>query len=517
MPRSSRAPGWIAAWAVAVAAALSGGPPLPVRAAEERFDPSEILIVVNEESEISRAIGRYYRAARQIPASNVVGVRTPLRDATLSDPRDETTSNANYARRIRDPIQAFLTSDGLADQIRVIVTTKGVPLRISGGPGTMSPTALRDHPRASVDAELALLFSGRDGSPGIVDMANPFFDSRVCFRAFRAANPEAPLRYLVARLTGYQTDLDAETGVPRDVKALIDRGQLPPTPGAWLVDEDASQKPGMAAGNLALLGPAATMLKSVGQFVLHDQTGIFRSDVESVLGYASWGSNDRGDAGPPFYGSVKGRLYPGHFAHGAVSLDIVSSNARTFTFPAVYGQSLIADLIRSGVSGAAGHVYEPTLTAVARPHIFLRRYAQGVPAVDAFFRSVPFLGWTNVYVGDPLLHLPTAAPPDPDDLDGDGVPDRRDNCSQIANSDQRDSNGDGFGNLCDGDVDNDGRVTTSWGAAPPGDLEIIAAAIAGGRYHPDLDLDGNRRVDADDLSLAQIGLLYPPGPGAHGP
>ena len=301
-----------------------------------------------------KSIGAYYRAARQIPASNVATIKTPLRDPTLSDRRDETTNNANYARRIRDPIQAFLTSHGLADQIRVIVTTKGVPLRISGGPGTMSPTALRDHPRASVDAELALLFSGRDGSPGIVDMVNPLFDSGVSFRAFRAANPEAPLRYLVARLTGYQTDLDAETGVPRDVKALIDRAQLPPTPGAWLVDEDARQKPAMAAGNVALLGPAAAVLKSLRLFVLHDQTGSFRSDVESVLGYASWGSNDRGDAGPPFYGTVKGRLYPGHFANRAVSLDIVSSNARTFTTPAVYGQSLLADLIRAGVSGAAG-------------------------------------------------------------------------------------------------------------------------------------------------------------------
>ena len=176
-------------------------------------------------------------------------------------------------------------------------------------------------------------------------------------------------------------------------------------------------------------------------------------------------------------------------------------------------QDKAADLIHHGVSGAAGHVYEPMLTAVARAHILLRRYAQGVPAIEAYFRSVPFLGWTNVYIGDPLMRVANPAPADPADLDGDGIANGLDNCSQIPNPDQRDSNGDGFGNLCDADVDNDGRVTTSWGQAPLGDLEILATAMAQNRYHADLDLDGNRVVDARDLSLAQIALFFPPGPG----
>ncbi len=504
-----------AAAAIGLGAVASSLMPQSAAGEPAAFHP-EILIVVNEQSPISVAVGEYYRAARNVPASNVVRLSIPLRDPHFSDRRDELILRSHFVDRIRDPLARFLTDAGLVDQIEIIVTTKGVPLLLPAGPAGLSAAALRDSPGASVDAEIALLFSGRDGSRGIVEMVNPYYDADRPFAAFRAANPDAPLRYLVARLDGYPTDVDPQTGVPADVKALIDAARGSPAPGPYLIDEDPRQK-ARTGGNLALLGPAAAALKSLGLFVLHDESPRFRSDVKSIAGYASWGSNDGGGAGPPYYGRIGGALYPGSFAPRAVACDIVSTNARLFTHPPEYGQSLIADLIRLGVAGAAGYVREPTLTAVARPHIFLRRYAQGVPAVEAYFRSLPYLGWVNVYIGDPLMRVASPAGPDPDDLDGDGVPSSRDNCSAIPNPRQRDTDSDGFGNLCDPDLDNDGTVTTSWGQLPLGDLDRIARAIAQRTYQPDYDLDGDRQVDAADLSLAQMWLFFPPGPSGLSP
>jgi hypothetical protein len=95
------------------------------------------------------------------------------------------------------------------------------------------------------------------------------------------------------------------------------------------------------------------------------------------------------------------------------------------------------------------------------------------------------------------------------DQDGDGIGDPRDNCLLDANPDQRDSNLDGYGNLCDGDFDGDGVV-----AAP--DLGALKQAYLKGQGQPeyaaDIDLDGNGIVNALDLGWFGPIYLHAPGP-----
>jgi uncharacterized protein (TIGR03790 family) len=506
--RASAASSRLALACVAMAAPLAGA----ASGGETRHP--EVLIVVNSESAISKAIGEYYRERRKIPTSNVVQIPLPLADATLSDAAQEVIDRRAFIEQIRDPIEKFLTETGLAETIEIIVTTKGIPLRVHEKTRRANPSVLRDIRSASVDAELALLFSGRDGEPGVATTVNPYFNSKESFAAFRRRHPESPLRYLTARLTAYQDPPEAESDgrVPRDVKSLIDAAQGRESGRIYLIDEDPTQPGNRAPGNRLLLAPAAATLGALGLTVFHDRNPAFRFDVHEIGGYASWGSNDRNDSGAPFYGEIGGRRFPGTFAARAVTADIVSFNARSFVHPPRYGQSLVADLIRMGAAGAAGHVAEPMLAAVARPHILLGRYAQGVPAAEAYFRSIPYLGWVNVYIGDPLMKLDRKPPADPTDLDGDGIPDEHDNCTELPNPDQRDTNGDGYGNPCDADVDGDGRVTTTWGAPPYGDVESIQITIARGVYSPDHDLDGDGKVDGDDVAWASAVLFLKPGP-----
>jgi hypothetical protein len=94
----------------------------------------------------------------------------------------------------------------------------------------------------------------------------------------------------------------------------------------------------------------------------------------------------------------------------------------------------------------------------------------------------------------------------PFDTDRDGVADQEDNCSHVANPDQRDTDGDNIGNLCDADFNNDCNVNFL-------DLGIMKAAFF--TPYADADMDGSGRVNFVDLGLLKAGFFLPPGPSGR--
>lgn len=94
------------------------------------------------------------------------------------------------------------------------------------------------------------------------------------------------------------------------------------------------------------------------------------------------------------------------------------------------------------------------------------------------------------------------------DSDGDGIPDICDNCTLVANPDQRDSNNDLYGNLCDADLDNDG-ITNGI------DVGIILGQwLTAG---PDADFNGDNVVNGVDVGIFLQYWLLPPGPSGLAP
>ncbi|MFK8017104.1 MAG: choice-of-anchor B family protein [Gammaproteobacteria bacterium] len=91
----------------------------------------------------------------------------------------------------------------------------------------------------------------------------------------------------------------------------------------------------------------------------------------------------------------------------------------------------------------------------------------------------------------------------PDDTDGDGVTDDLDNCTLVANPDQIDANGDGFGNLCDADLNNDGTINLS-------DLGLIRAVFFTDDADADFNSDGV--VNFFDLGVMRETFFGAPGP-----
>jgi len=96
------------------------------------------------------------------------------------------------------------------------------------------------------------------------------------------------------------------------------------------------------------------------------------------------------------------------------------------------------------------------------------------------------------------------------DTDGDGIVDTKDNCTEVANEDQRDTDNDGFGNICDPDLNNDGIVDAA-------DQEIFLVSINTGpgeeNYNEHADFDGlGQFISGVDNTILRSYLNGPPGP-----
>lgn len=77
--------------------------------------------------------------------------------------------------------------------------------------------------------------------------------------------------------------------------------------------------------------------------------------------------------------------------------------------------------------------------------------------------------------------------------DTDGIPDHQDNCTEIANLDQLDSDSDGFGNACDFDLDNDGIRSGV-------DVQAISCAFTGElASYPGADWDDDGLMEGSDF------------------
>lgn len=89
------------------------------------------------------------------------------------------------------------------------------------------------------------------------------------------------------------------------------------------------------------------------------------------------------------------------------------------------------------------------------------------------------------------------------DGDGDDVVDIADNCIEIANADQRDTNADGYGNACDLDLNDDCVVNVV-------DLGILRSVFFSG--DADADANGDGVVNVVDLGLMRSLFFQAPGP-----
>ncbi len=345
-----------------------------------------VLVVVNSDSGISSRVGEYYAGRRGVPGANFCRI-------SVSD--QEEISWEVYRADVEQAVAGCLKAGDLTEQILYIVTTKGVPLKIAGSGGLHGDAA-------SVDSELTLLYQRLHGkSPSRVGpLRNPFYG-----KLPDKFQHEAFPIYLVTRLDGYTFD---------DIRGIVDRSLQARNRGFFVIDLSSG---GNDEGNQWLRAAAKAL--PAGRVKLEQSRAVVYG-AEDVIGYAAWGSNDD-------QRQKEGRRRLGfHWLPGAIATEYVSTDARTFQKPpdswtindghgpggnfAGSSQSLTADYIAEGASGASGHVYEPYLQFTPRPQYLLPAYYSGRNLAESFYLAMPAVSWMNVVVGDPLCRL---GPPGP--------------------------------------------------------------------------------------------------------
>ena len=333
------------------------------------LDAKRVLVVINQGSPDSTAVGSYYVKKRGIPRENVVFVKTG------SEPNIATKS---YQSDLEAPVKANLAKN--RNKIDFIVLTKGVPYRLDNDGGY------------SVDGFLATMDMGitpiRGDLPSVPDKEqgdeirraiNPYFNKREPFS-------HAKFRmYLVTRLEGYTA---------ADAKALVDRSLAAKKEKGPFFFDMAGNRTGGDYGNMnQMLKLASDALEFRDFKTILDMEPAFVAPKEPVAGYASWGSND---------GAYKRDVYNKvRFKPGALCETFVSTSAFTFS-KREHWQSLIADLIEQGVTGVKGYVSEPFTFALARPQILFERYVSGYNLAESFYMASPVIKWKDVVIGDPL-------------------------------------------------------------------------------------------------------------------
>lgn len=362
--------------------------------------PAEVLLLINDSSPTSVAVGDDYAKKRQIP--NVLHVK--CMDSAVSQ-NNETIPYKDFLTEIEGPVATALASN---PAINYIVLTRGIPIRVAGAPTGEADSGQR---LASLDGQLAAL--GYDTLPGAAIIR---FNDPAGYAIGRAWlnnywNQTAPFShaqfggYLVTRLDGYSL-ADATALVTRAIKSEEGLGAgdiLLDVETDFGISDPANQPKTIDAKVIRAELPYSTWngdmvhagddLTAAGIPVELAETTRFVGRQSNLLGYFSWGSNDDHFKYAAYHSLT--------FAPGAVGDTAVSTSARSF-FRQQFGQSMIADLIAQGITGVKGYTDEPLLQGISSPTLVLGRYTQGYNLAESFYAGSRFVGWTDVVVGDPL-------------------------------------------------------------------------------------------------------------------
>ncbi|MCP4243118.1 MAG: S8 family serine peptidase [bacterium] len=253
-----------------------------------------------------------------------------------------------------------------------------------------------------------------------------------------------------------------------------------------------------------------------------DITALTQADITVIFA--------AGNSGPDVGTSVSPANYTSTFSVGSINdqMLVAPTSSRG---PSACGGALFPDVVApgvnirtsdrdlgqnnpyastSGTSFAAPHatglvaLLKSAFPTVSSPDLVLALQNSAIDLGPGGAENDYGAGMINAVAAyDRLITVDGECPAGETDTDADGLPDSCDNCTLVPNPPQRDTDDDGFGNICDADFNDDGVVNF-------GDVGSFVSVF--GTTDPDADFNGDGVVNFGDVSILLMAFGLPPGP-----
>lgn len=340
---------------------------------------ADVAVIVNDSSAVSVTIGNYFAQQRGIPASRVLHIAVPaVQDLDSLGFED-----------LRAQVESALIGGNLLDSVNYLVTTKGMPARVSlrNGCDTLFPQSQTAFNRCTcLESELALILGPNAGDilqPG--GSTNPYLLANVPF------SRDSFGIFLISRLDGY---------TQQDAMSLVDHGG----PDRSFVQDDVEvilDNTGFQPNNPSMIffqGQQVMIkdsLMGMGYNVLLDTSGsTLITNHQDVMAYVAALNPDSPAGLDPNLEFV-----PGSIVHLWYNIDPVTAD-RQWTYEAgdaiANGAAIVATFASLGYSG-------PNFQPVYYVPTYLDTATTGYRfnAAEAVFQSNPAFGLQSIMYGDP--------------------------------------------------------------------------------------------------------------------
>jgi uncharacterized protein (TIGR03790 family) len=381
------------------------------------LEPDEILIIANRNCSESLSIAQYYCEKREIPVDNILTL-------PLGNELRDSITRTNYKKQLSEPIRERLLLPGAGKQIRCLLTTYGVPIKVEGR-----------GPLKGQESKLNRLRRLAEQEKNKLERLNNNGFGKSAKQKKNSNRKLLQLQSEIDRITGKETgaSVDSELSMVlfgnyelyRWKPNILKNNALYLSLNTLMVCRLDGPNEGIIKGLVnkalqaekkGLTGTAYIDSRGIAEDRNLYSTGYFDQSLRDLATLTRLRTNIavREERTENLFAtgtcpqtaiycgwySLKRYIDAFDFVDGAVGYHISSWEAVDLRDP--NSSQWCPAMLRDGITATLGAVAEPYLHSFPEPRAFFQELFDSRCLVEAYYRTKPFNSWQLVLIGDPL-------------------------------------------------------------------------------------------------------------------